>query len=204
MLCLIAQNIAYLKPIALRIKTKETRFFARFCGLQRSIASLRHNRLGGCYTVKQRFINKISAIFDKYNIDRTRLILFNTLANREDVKAVLQLADVYLDSYPYAGANSTVYPLEVGLPTVVRDGNNLRSRQGAAILRDIQLFDLIADSEESYIKLSVALGTNTELRKQNREEIEPKMQQQPRFLDSRAYSAALGSVFEKMLIVNRL
>jgi predicted O-linked N-acetylglucosamine transferase (SPINDLY family) len=73
---------------------------------------------------------------------------------------VLKLADVYLDSYPYAGANSTVDPLEVGLPTVVREGNNLRSRQGAAILRDIQLFDLIADTEEAYINLRFALGTN--------------------------------------------
>ncbi|MEG4917854.1 O-linked N-acetylglucosamine transferase family protein [Microcoleus sp. B7-D4] len=161
------------------------------------------NTWSGDY-VKQPFINKMSAIFDKYSIDRTRLILLNTLANREDVKAVLQLADVYLDSYPYAGANSTVDPLEVGLPTVVRDGNNLRSRQGAAILRDIQLFDLIADSEESYINLSVALGINAQLRKQKRDEIQYKMQQQPSFLDSRAYSAALGSVFEKMLIVNRL
>jgi predicted O-linked N-acetylglucosamine transferase (SPINDLY family) len=161
------------------------------------------NTWSGDY-VKQPFINKMSAIFDKYSIAHTRLILLDTLANREDVKTVLKLADVYLDSYPYAGANSTVDPLEVGLPTVVREGNNLRSRQGAAILRNIQLFDLIADTEEAYINLSVALGTNAQLRKQKREEIENKMQQQPRFLDSRAYSAALGEVFEKMLIVNGL
>jgi predicted O-linked N-acetylglucosamine transferase (SPINDLY family) len=154
--------------------------------------------------IKQPFINRMRAIFDKYGIDLRRLILLDTLANREDVKTVLQLADIYLDSYPYAGANSTVDPLEVGLPTVVREGNNLRSRQGAAILRDIQLFDLITDSEEAYINLSVALGTNAELRKQKREEIERQMQQQPRFLDSRAYAAALGAVFEKMLIVNQL
>jgi predicted O-linked N-acetylglucosamine transferase (SPINDLY family) len=56
------------------------------------------------------------------------LILLDTQANHEDVKTVLQLADIYLDSYPYAGANSMVDPLEVGLPTVVREGNNLRSR----------------------------------------------------------------------------
>jgi predicted O-linked N-acetylglucosamine transferase (SPINDLY family) len=153
---------------------------------------------------KTRNYTDYAGLFDKYSIDRSRLILLDTLANREGVKTVLKLADVYLDSYPYAGANLTVDPLEVGLPTVVREGNNLRSRQGAAILRDIQLFDLIADTEEAYINLSVALGTNAQLRKQKREEIEHKMQQQPRFLDSRAYSAALGEVFEKMLIVNGL
>lgn len=156
------------------------------------------NTWSGSY-IRQPFVNKMYAIFDNYGIDRSRLILLETLANREDVKAVLKLADVYLDSYPYAGANSTVDPLEVGLPTVVRDGNNLRSRQGAAMLRDIELFDLIADSEESYIQLSIALGTNAQLRKQKREEIQQKMQQQPRFMDTRAYSAALGNVFEKLL-----
>ncbi|PSB14452.1 hypothetical protein C7B69_19075 [filamentous cyanobacterium Phorm 46] len=156
------------------------------------------NTWSGSY-IRQPFVNKMYAIFDKYGIDRSRLILLETLANREDVKAVLKLADVYLDSYPYAGANSTVDPLDVGLPTVVRDGNNLRSRQGAAMLRDIQLFDLIADSEESYIKLSIELGTNAQLRKQKREKIQQKMQQQPRFMDTRAYSAALGDVFEKLL-----
>ena len=161
------------------------------------------NTWSGSY-IRQPFVNKMYAIFDKYGIDRSRLILLATLANREDVKAVLKLADVYLDSYPYAGANSTVDPLEVGLPTVVREGNSLRSRQGAAMLRDIQLFDLIADSEESYIKLSIELGTNAQLRKQKREQIEQKMQQKPRFMDSRAYSAALGDVFEKLLRLDRL
>ncbi|MEG4318187.1 MULTISPECIES: sulfotransferase [unclassified Microcoleus] len=161
------------------------------------------NTWSGSY-IRQPFVNKMYAIFDKYGIDRNRLILLTTLPNREDVKAVLKLADVYLDSYPYAGANSTVDPLEVGLPTVVRDGNSLRSRQGAAMLRDIQLFDLIADSEESYIKLSIELGTNAELRKQKREQIEQKMQQKPRFMDSRAYSATLGEVFQKLLKLDRL
>lgn len=149
--------------------------------------------------IKKPFINKMSTIFDKYGINRNRLILLDALPNREAVKAVLQLADVYLDSYPYAGANSTVDPLEVGLPTVVREGNNLRSRQGAAMLRDMQIFDLITDSEEAYIKLSVELGINKELRSQKCEEIKQKMQQRPRFMDSRAYSNTLGKVFEELL-----
>lgn len=149
--------------------------------------------------IKKPFINKMYAIFDKYSMNRRRLILLDTLPNREAVKAVLNLADVYLDSYPYAGANSTVDPLEVGLPTVVRDGNNLRSRQGAAMLRDIQVFDLITNSEEAYIKLSVALGNNEDFRQQKCQEIKEKMQLKPRFMDGRAYSATLGRIFEEWL-----
>ncbi len=61
-------------------------------------------------------------------------------------------------------------------------------------------FDLITDSEEAYIKLSVELGMNEELRRKKRQEIEEKMLQTPRFMDSHAYSAALGALFEQWLI----
>ena len=43
-------------------------------------------------------------------------------------KEVLKLADVYLDFYPFGGANSLVDPLEVGVATVAMEGRNLRSR----------------------------------------------------------------------------
>jgi predicted O-linked N-acetylglucosamine transferase (SPINDLY family) len=145
------------------------------------------------------FINQMYAIFDNYGINPARLIILDALPNREEVKAVLNLADVYLDSYPYGGANSTVDALEMGLPSVVMDGNSLRSKQGAAMLRELQLFDLIAESEAGYIKLSVALGTDSELRKKKQREIREKMQEKPLFLDSIAYSSALGAVFQELL-----
>jgi hypothetical protein len=78
------------------------------------------------------------------------------------------------------------------------DGTSLRSRQAAALLRELQIPDLIADSEEPYIQLAIALGTNPELRKQKSDQIKQGMQANPRFLDSRSYSARMGTLFQEL------
>ena len=69
---------------------------------------------------------------------------------------------------------------------------------GAALLRELDVPDLVADSEESYIKLAIALGTDPKLRQQKSEQIKQKMQANPRFLDSRSYSAQIGVLFQEL------
>ncbi|MBA3922498.1 MAG: hypothetical protein H0X31_12680, partial [Nostocaceae cyanobacterium] len=144
------------------------------------------------------FLNSMNAIFARYSIEKKRLVVLDTLPSRSDVRKCLDIGNVYLDSYPYSGANSTVDPLEVGLPTVVMDGDSLRSRQAAALLRELQMPDLIATSEESYIRIAIALGTDPELRQQKSEQIKQRMQANPRFLDSRSYSAQMGALFQRL------
>ncbi|MEG4030904.1 MULTISPECIES: FkbM family methyltransferase [unclassified Microcoleus] len=144
------------------------------------------------------FVNNMKAVFAKYGIESNRLRVLKSFPNRADVKEVLKLGDVYLDSYPYAGTTSLVDPLEVGLPTVVRDGDTLRSRMGAAVVRSLSIPDLIANSEASYIQLAVSLGTNPQLRQQKRQEIQQKMQANPACFDSVAYSGAIGKLFQEL------
>ncbi|MEG4166984.1 MULTISPECIES: glycosyltransferase [unclassified Microcoleus] len=144
------------------------------------------------------FVNNMKAVFAKYGIESNRLRVLKSFPNRADVKEVLKLGDVYLDSYPYAGTTSLVDPLEVGLPTVVRDGDTLRSRMGAAVVRSLSMPDLIANSEASYIQLAVTLGTNPELRQRYRQEIQQKMQANPACFDSVAYSGAIGKLFQEL------
>lgn len=144
------------------------------------------------------FANNMHAILAKYAVDSRRLRIFKALPNRADVKAVLKLGDIYLDSYPYAGTTSLVDPLEVGLPAVVWEGNTLRSKMGAAVMRSLDINDLIVNNESAYIQVAVTLATNPGWRQQKRQEIQHKMQQNPAFLDSRAYSLAMGSLFQKL------
>ena len=146
------------------------------------------------------FIHNMQAILVRNGVDKNRLLISpKPLPSREDVKQLLKVADVYLDSYPYAGANSTVDPLEVGLPPVVMEGNSLRSRQGAALLRDLEIPELITRDKQEYIEKAIALGTDPELRQEMSDRIRQKMAQSPNFLNPRAYSAQLGSLFEELL-----
>ncbi|WP_293058476.1 glycosyltransferase [Okeania sp. SIO2B3] len=142
------------------------------------------------------FLNRMHKQLAKYKIERKRLVLIKALPTRTDVKECLKQADIYLDSYPYSGSNSLVDPLEVGIPTVVMDGEFLRQKQGAALLRTMPILDLIANSESEYINLAVKLANNSEFRQQKSQEILEKMQQSPSFLDSLSYSTHIGELFQ--------
>jgi predicted O-linked N-acetylglucosamine transferase (SPINDLY family)/glycosyltransferase involved in cell wall biosynthesis len=149
---------------------------------------------------KKAFVNHLSQVFTKHRIPLDRLIVLDPqpAPNREEVKAYFSIADVYLDSYPFAGTTSLVEPLQVNLPVIARRGNSFRSAMGAAMLQALDVSDLVADSEESYIQLAIALGINSELRQQKSAQIKEKMQGNPSFLDSRAYSAKIGSLFQEL------
>jgi len=144
------------------------------------------------------FKQRLVATLAKYGLDADRLILLDAVPNRTDVKERLKVADIYLDSYPYAGMTSLIDPLEIGLPTVVMSGNYARSNMGASLLRELQMPDLIADSEESYIDLAIALGTNPDFRQQKSTYIKQKMQANPAFIDSRSYSNKIGSLLKEI------
>ncbi|MGD1804967.1 methyltransferase domain-containing protein [Dapis sp. BLCC M126] len=149
------------------------------------------------YPVKP-FIQKMRATLERHGIDSKRLAVIKALPSKSDIKKCLELADIYLDSFPYGGATSLVDPLMVGVPPVIVEGNALRFRQASALLREINMEDLIADGEETYINLAVELATNSELRQQKRQKIQEKMQQNPSFLDSRSYSTKIGELFQEL------
>ncbi|QLE54862.1 hypothetical protein [Nostoc sp. TCL26-01] len=147
-----------------------------------------------CVVFRKRIVNT----FAEYGLSEDRLLILEPAPNRADVKARLQLCDIYLDSYPYSGMTSLIDPLEVALPIIVRETETSRSRKGASLLREMGIDDLITDSEAAYIQLAVTLGNNPELRQQKSAQIREKMQSNPSFRDSRSYSAKIGSLFQKL------
>ncbi|MCC3406143.1 MAG: methyltransferase domain-containing protein [Microcoleus sp. PH2017_10_PVI_O_A] len=144
------------------------------------------------------FQKRLAASFARYGLSEEQLIILDCVPNRADVLERLKLGDVYLDSYPFAGATSLLDPLTIGLPTVAMGGSTFRSRVGLALLKELQVDELIAENEESYIELAIALGTNRELRQQKSYLIEQRMQSNPKFLDSRTYSAKMGTLFQEL------
>jgi predicted O-linked N-acetylglucosamine transferase (SPINDLY family) len=149
---------------------------------------------------KLEFINHLKSIFTKYELVTERLIVLDPqpVPDRQDMKEYYKIADIYLDSFPFAGTTSLIEPLQVNLPVIARQGNNFRSTMGAAMIQTLNIPGLVGDSEESYIKLAVELGNNPELRQQKSDEIQDKMQNNPSFLDSRAYSAKMGNLFQEL------
>ena len=148
---------------------------------------------------RQPFFNQIRATFVKSGIDKSRVVVIKALPTRADCIKCLELADIYLDSYPDSGGGCAAEPLLAGLPVVARALPGGRSHVAAAMLRELELPEMVAESENSYVELCAALGTNPELRQKYRDRIGQQMAANPRFLDSRNYAAQIGKIFQTLL-----
>ena len=144
------------------------------------------------------FLKHQRSLMAQFGVDKNRLVVIKRLQSNADVRECLKLADVYLDSFPWSGGASLVEPLLEGVPTAVKEGQTPRGRQGAAMLRELGVAGLVADSERNYIKLSIELGTSPELRQWYAGQIKQKIAGIPIRLDSRSYALKMGTLLENV------
>ena len=129
-------------------------------------------------------------------VESNRVVIGPSLPNRAAVMEFERIADVYLDTFPFAGSISTVDPLQLGVPVVACDGKTTRSRCSGAQLREIGMEELVARSEEEYLQKAVRLARDVEYRKDVSSRILEAMSRRPRFLDPAAYGRSLGNALE--------
>ncbi|MBI2815141.1 MAG: tetratricopeptide repeat protein [Opitutae bacterium] len=143
----------------------------------------------------RRFRAEMEQVLAAQGVAASRLVLSAArFPSRADVKALLALGDVYLDTFPFGGVNSLVDPLELGLPVVVWEGDTMRSRMGAALLRQLGLGELIATDEAGYAAIIGRLAADDAARASLRARIREAMSARPLFLDPLAASDAFGEL----------
>jgi glycosyltransferase involved in cell wall biosynthesis/predicted O-linked N-acetylglucosamine transferase (SPINDLY family) len=150
------------------------------------------------FPVKQ-FAGTLAAAFRRHGVAEDRFLLTPSLPSRADVKALEKLADVYLDTFPFSGSISVFDPLELGLPTVIWEGKTPRSRMAATMLRELEIPELIAFDEATYIEITVRLATDSAWRAQIRQRILVGMSRQPGFSNPAQYGAHLGDLLEELV-----
>ncbi len=149
------------------------------------------------------FVHQMQSVFKNHGVAAKRLVTIKALPSRNDIKACLKLADIYLDSFPYGGATSLIDPLELGIPTVVLEGDALRFRQASAMLQELQLPELITQTQTHYIQRATQLAIDTTGRNSIRQKIQQKVQLNPPFLDSKIYGQKIGTLFKSLLNLNQ-
>lgn len=70
---------------------------------------------------------------------------------------LLASADLNLDSLRWSGGNTTMEALWFELPTVTLPGRTMRTRHTAAMLRALELDELVADSREDYLEIATRI-----------------------------------------------
>ncbi|MET0321341.1 MAG: tetratricopeptide repeat protein [Duganella sp.] len=96
---------------------------------------------------------------EEAGIDRHRLI-FNTRAVPAEYLARYQLADLFLDTYPFNAGTTASDALWAGLPLITCAGQTFSSRMAGSLLRAVDLPQLITYNFADYEDLAVALAAD--------------------------------------------
>ena len=149
---------------------------------------------------KDAFVNVLKYSFESEGVPCERVLLVDWPGlDRDGVRALLSVADVYLDSFPFSSTTSLMEPLEAGVPVICRQGEQFRGAMGAAILRELGIPDLIATSDEAYVDLAERLAGSGELRKALKERIKLAMSGPPRFRDPSAYGREVATAIRNLV-----
>jgi protein O-GlcNAc transferase len=148
------------------------------------------------YPIK-RFCADFDRVLTKHGVASDRFVVSSMkFPSRTDVKELLRVGDIYLDTCPFAGVNSLVDPLEAGIPVAVWEGQTFRSRMGGGLLRSLGIEELITHDAAAYHEICVRLATDATWRAAIRQRIVGKMTRAPIFLDPLAASDAFGALME--------
>lgn len=105
--------------------------------------------------------------------------------------------DLGLDPFPFNGGTTGYDSIWMGVPYVTWPGDMLVSRMGKAILHNVGLDELIAESPEAYVAKAVALAEDREHLKALRANLRERMQKSP-LMDAPRFAKALECAFREM------
>jgi FkbM family methyltransferase len=112
---------------------------------------------------------------------------------------IIELADVYLDSFPFSGATSMFDVLKAGVPVVARAGSVCRSRHSAAILQEAGLGDWVVSGSSHYVSRAVEWGRDGAKRAAQRERAAGVAQSGLKLADTAHIAPILMAAFDGMV-----
>jgi predicted O-linked N-acetylglucosamine transferase (SPINDLY family) len=98
------------------------------------------------------------ARFAACRLPAERVDLLGTTSRTEHL-ASYNRVDIGLDPFPQNGGVSTWEALQMGVPVVAKLGNSLPSRAAGSILTALGLPDWVADSDDAYVEIAAARGS---------------------------------------------
>jgi protein O-GlcNAc transferase len=106
----------------------------------------------------------------------TQQVEFVQLRPRRDYLELYHRLDIVLDTFPYNGHTTSLDALWMGVPVVSLAGETPVSRAGLSQLSNLGLTELVAHSEEDYVKIAVALAEDLPRLTQLRSTLRARMQ----------------------------
>lgn len=113
--------------------------------------------------VNKIFLKRLTERFLSYGLDIKNHVIMHDRMTRDNYCAMLCTLDIVLDSLEWSGGNTTLDALEQGCPVLTVPGRHMRSRHTTAILKAIELEELVANSESDLVHKCVVVSNDFEL-----------------------------------------
>jgi predicted O-linked N-acetylglucosamine transferase (SPINDLY family) len=112
---------------------------------------------------------RLKRAFAAVGLDSLDYCVFSPVLPRDDYFDLLSLADIYLDTFDWAGGNTTLDAIACHLPIVTCPGEFMRGRHSYGFLQTMGVTETIADDASQYIKIAVRLAVDIDWRSSVRE-----------------------------------
>jgi protein O-GlcNAc transferase len=105
--------------------------------------------------------------------------------------------DLYLDPFPYSGHTTSMDPLWMGVPLVTLAGRTDVNRSGVFLLSNLQMEELIAQSEAEYIDKTIELASKLPRLAEYRGTLRERMRRSP-LLDPQRFTRNVEAAYRGM------
>jgi len=135
--------------------------------------------------------------FEAQGIAADRLELVPRTTTRASYLQLFERIDVGLDPFPYNGGTTTCEALWMGVPVVSLAGKTAVSRLGLSVLTNAGLPELVAFSEEEYVKSATQLAHDLPRLTELRATLRPRMQASP-LMDAPRFARNVETAYRTM------
>ncbi|WP_416687864.1 tetratricopeptide repeat protein [Candidatus Pseudothioglobus sp. Uisw_041] len=130
-------------------------------------------------------MNNLKKEAKNYGINENRLFFAPRLTLKKDHLNRIQLADLFIDTFPFASHTSCSDALRVGLPVLTYIGDSFTARVSSSLLQSVGLPELITTTQDHYESLAIKLATDSEKLKDIKDKLKKNL------LTSSLYNAQL-------------
>ena len=134
----------------------------------------------------------------KRGINSDKIIFTKGIENINDHFKRLELADIFLDAYPY-NSHSTVYDyLRANLPMIIMEGRSFPSRVASSIYSSIGLSELVATNYLDYEDIAINLANDKSKLLKIKKKIKSQVNKHYLF-DIKEFTLNLENIYYKIL-----
>ena len=142
-------------------------------------------------------IENLNKILEKKNLDKNRIIFTEPLPINEHLKRI-QLADLFLDTYPYGAHTTASDAIRMNLPIITIKGKSFPSRVASSILHQVELNDLVTNDIIEYRNLAVKIGESSNYFNSIRKKLANSIKKTSLF-DSYNFTKNLENIYSNLL-----